>query len=65
MTIKDVVQSIGEEFGLEAMQVRSLPAKTPVNLDSPATSVENGEIAIENAHRKLSNFELDNVHKSK
>ena len=65
MTIKDMVQGISGEFGLDTIQVRTLPGKSPVNLDAAATTVENGEIAIENSERKLSNFELDNVYKSK
>jgi len=65
MTIRDMVSSIVQEFHLENYQVRELPGKTITNLDAKATCVEYSEIAIEDVERKLSNFELDNIHASK
>ncbi|KXJ20119.1 hypothetical protein AC249_AIPGENE10394 [Exaiptasia diaphana] len=65
MTIRDLVAEIVQEFHLENYQVRELPGKTITNLDAKATCVEYSEIAIEDVERKLSNFELDNIHSIK
>lgn len=65
MTIRDLVAGIVQEFHLENYQVRELPAKTIANLDAKASCLENSEIAIEDVERRMSNFELDNIHASK
>ncbi|KAK3731916.1 hypothetical protein QZH41_016963 [Actinostola sp. cb2023] len=62
MIIRDLVSGIVQEFHLDNYQVRELPGKTITNLDAKATCVEYSEIAIEDVERKLSNFELDNIH---
>ena len=65
MTVRNLVLGISQEYNLQNIQVRVLPQKTLINLDASATTVENGEIAIEDGDRRLSNFELDNLHRSK
>ncbi|XP_031555528.1 rho guanine nucleotide exchange factor 38-like [Actinia tenebrosa] len=62
MTIRDLVTGIVQEFHLENYQVRELPGKTLADLNAKASSVENSEIAIEDVERRMSNFELDNIH---
>ncbi|XP_032235343.1 uncharacterized protein LOC5510315 isoform X1 [Nematostella vectensis] len=66
MTIRDLVQGIAKEFNLDNnYQVRELPSKNILNLDANALGIENSEIAIEDVDRRMSNFELDNVHSIK
>jgi hypothetical protein len=65
MTIRNLVAGIVQEFHLENYQVRELPGKTVANLDAKASCIENSEIAIEDIERRMSNFELDNIHLSK
>ena len=65
MTIRDLVALICQEYNLSNYQVRTLPEKTLLNLDASASTVENAEIAIEDVDRRLSNFQLDNLHTSK
>ena len=65
MTVRDLVSGICQEYNLTNYQVRSLPEKALLNLEANAASVENAEIAIEDVDRRLSNFQLDNLHISK
>ncbi|KAJ7385648.1 hypothetical protein OS493_013674 [Desmophyllum pertusum] len=62
MTVRDLVAGICQEYNLTNYQVRTLPEKTLLNLEASATAVENAEIAIEDVDKRLSNFQLDNLH---
>ena len=65
MTVRDLVSGICQEYNLTNYQVRTLPEKALLNLEAGAVTVENAEIAIEDVDRRLSNFQLDNLHTSK
>ena len=65
MTVRELVAGICQEYNLTNYQVRTLPEKTLLNLEANATTVENAEIAIEDVDKRLSNFQLDNLHTSK
>lgn len=62
MTVRELVAGICQEYNLTNYQVRTLPEKTLLNLEANATTVENAEIAIEDVDKRLSNFQLDNLH---
>ena len=64
MTVRELVAGICQEYNLTNYQVRTLPEKTLLNLEAMATTVENAEIAIEDVDKRLSNFQLDNLHTS-
>ena len=64
MTVRDLVAGVEQEYRLHNVQVRVLPQKKLISLDASAVAVENGEVAIEDGDRRLSNFELDNLYTS-